>query len=586
MLRKLIAGSTAMATMAVLAVGFVAMPAAATPVDQDQCLVTPEVLEEGHNVHTDAVYKHHDAVTHQETVVDTPAQWQNFSPNKDQGPLEGQPGWPDDERGTWQHQDKAIPPGQDGPDGVYQNGEGNGSWFYRHHAVTHEVTVVDEEEFDELISEATDVWVVDVEHQDAVYGPCEDDQDYVTVAWRMPSWSGNGATWPQTYQDSQGTDEAELNVLDGDLPDGCYQIDVYYDSQTTTDLIAGKHLYSPGVPEEDLAWGAFEGNPWKFLKVGVGECNPVVEPGVATASWDGTPPSCLDLDGSGEFTFENATVTSAFRAGDDVDYASGFHTGTHENPFDGAWTVTLTADEGFVFAGGDTTKVLEFTIEHLTAEECVVEPPPVCSATEDTSHWQRYSWVGGPIPEGVTPEFLGADDENWQANTASDPHKIGVAGAYDRGKPGHADWFYLEWVEQPPCPTATGIPFSVTPEPASCTAPGSFDAASLDGVYNEETGRWEFPNVNVEVIVDGDEVTVNVFAHEGYVIDESLLDPEAGWFVEEGGARASLIITLDPQSTDPEACPQTVPQDPPVELSGTLDAPPAEAVEAEAQYAG
>ena len=61
----------------------------------------------------------------------TAAIWQNFSPNKDQGPFEGPPSWPTDPRGTWQHQNKPIPPGQAGPDGVYQNGTGNGSWFYR-----------------------------------------------------------------------------------------------------------------------------------------------------------------------------------------------------------------------------------------------------------------------------------------------------------------------------------------------------------------------------------------------------------------------------------------------------------------------
>jgi hypothetical protein len=57
--------------------------------------------------------------------------WQNFSPNNDQGPFEGPPSWPTDPRGTWQHQDKSIPGGHEGPDGVYQRGSGNGSWFYR-----------------------------------------------------------------------------------------------------------------------------------------------------------------------------------------------------------------------------------------------------------------------------------------------------------------------------------------------------------------------------------------------------------------------------------------------------------------------
>ena len=57
--------------------------------------------------------------------------WQNFSPNKDQGTFEGPPAWPTDPRGSWQHQNKDIPGGHAGPDGVYQRGSGNGSWFYR-----------------------------------------------------------------------------------------------------------------------------------------------------------------------------------------------------------------------------------------------------------------------------------------------------------------------------------------------------------------------------------------------------------------------------------------------------------------------
>ncbi len=68
----------------------------------------------------------------------TDAIWQNFSPNKDQKTFEGPPSWPTDSRGTWQHDDKAIPAGHEGPDGVYQQGEGNASWFYRQAAACHE----------------------------------------------------------------------------------------------------------------------------------------------------------------------------------------------------------------------------------------------------------------------------------------------------------------------------------------------------------------------------------------------------------------------------------------------------------------
>lgn len=60
----------------------------------------------------------------------TPGVWENFSPNDDKGPFDGPPDYPYDKRGTWNAHGE-LPPGQAGPDGVYQNGNGNGSWFYR-----------------------------------------------------------------------------------------------------------------------------------------------------------------------------------------------------------------------------------------------------------------------------------------------------------------------------------------------------------------------------------------------------------------------------------------------------------------------
>lgn len=53
--------------------------------------------------------------------------------------------------------------------------------------------------------------------------------------------------------------------------------------------------------------------------------------------------------------------------------------------------------------------------------------------------WQRYSWNGSWEGDG-NPPF---PDDNWQANTASDPHGIGVEGAYYRSQ-GNGSWFYLE----------------------------------------------------------------------------------------------------------------------------------------------
>ncbi len=86
---------------------------------------------------------------------------------------------------------------------------------------------------------------------------------YVIAAWTMPSWSGNDQvpTWSQTLYHSEPQSTPDLNALDKLLALTCgtqYQIDIYYDSPTTTSLINGKFLTKPNVPAEDLipgGWG-------------------------------------------------------------------------------------------------------------------------------------------------------------------------------------------------------------------------------------------------------------------------------------------------------------------------------------------
>ncbi|HEX6150671.1 hypothetical protein [Nocardioides sp.] len=65
-----------------------------------------------------------------ETIPGEPSQWWNFQPNKTEGPFDGPPTFPKDPRGTWTHKGQ-LPPGHEGADGVYQQGQGNGSWFFR-----------------------------------------------------------------------------------------------------------------------------------------------------------------------------------------------------------------------------------------------------------------------------------------------------------------------------------------------------------------------------------------------------------------------------------------------------------------------
>lgn len=72
-----------------------------------------------------------DSPAYDETIPGEAEVWANFSPNKQNKKFVGPPAWPNDPRGTWQVHNK-IPGGHVGPDGVYQKGNGNASWFYRH----------------------------------------------------------------------------------------------------------------------------------------------------------------------------------------------------------------------------------------------------------------------------------------------------------------------------------------------------------------------------------------------------------------------------------------------------------------------
>lgn len=124
---------------------------------------------------------HHDEVSHTVHIIDveaTPEVWANFSPNREQGPFEGPPSFPTDERGTWQMHDK-IPGGHEGDDGVYQRdnpGSGRADWFYRHNAtaeISHDEVVVDQEAYDETVVDE-EAWTETIEHPAVV---CEDDPE-------------------------------------------------------------------------------------------------------------------------------------------------------------------------------------------------------------------------------------------------------------------------------------------------------------------------------------------------------------------------------------------------------------------------
>lgn len=416
--------------------------------------------------------------------------------------------------------------------GVYStsNENGNGSWF-KH--TSEWVAGTEEVKHKEYKWKSYTPAIPGEDAVPPVPGVCD-----VWVTWVTPDWApdANDASdvgWPQTFVQFGKGKPTECEVT--------YQIDRYQGSRDDIEDVIGDGTLTGYPPAEDAGIVT----DWYFESSD--ECL-----GVATASWSGTVPTCLDLDGAGEFAFENASVTSAFRAGDDVDYAGGFTPGTHNNPFAGIWTVTLTADDGFEFEGGETVKVLHIVIEHLTAQDCLIEVTPdrpewVDPCGEDNGHWVL------PETEGVT--YTTSVKKNGAIQVTATPNE-----GYEFPEGAKVQWTKKDSGEL--CPVVLPVPaqFNADPAPASCVAPGSFDDAALGGTWvggDEEWRDYEFENfwLSVYVGVPG-QVTLYLYAMDPYTFEN--LD-ESKWWVSEDGIYAERTIYLAAQLSGPEACPQDVP---------------------------
>src|SRR6478752_4702339 len=173
MLKKIIIGLIALVLVAV-GIGY-AFGGTANASEGDQPCVPSDAYDEV--IHHDAVTHvvHHDAVTHvvhHDAVPAGPNLWWNWSPNHHQGPFDGPPAFPVDDRGTWEGPHENGGPSQD-TFGTFQQGEGHGSWFHREHGTpgvdAYDETVVDQEADGETVvdQEAYD----EVIHHDAVVCP-------------------------------------------------------------------------------------------------------------------------------------------------------------------------------------------------------------------------------------------------------------------------------------------------------------------------------------------------------------------------------------------------------------------------------
>jgi len=163
-IRKLIAGASAALLLTGGLALATALPASATPaecVPSDAVAAYTEVVPD---IAHPAEY---------ETVIVTPAvaaatKWWNFAPNE-KGPFEGTPVFPEDVNGVWVGPHTEGGPGQD-QSGVYQQGEGNGSWFYRENTAAQEAVTEQK-----LVKEAWTEVVPDIEHAAVPAVVCEEE---------------------------------------------------------------------------------------------------------------------------------------------------------------------------------------------------------------------------------------------------------------------------------------------------------------------------------------------------------------------------------------------------------------------------
>ena len=166
--------------------------------------------------------------------------------------------------------------------------------------------------------------------------PCE---DYKIVAWTMPSWDNSTTpTWSQTYFTSEEESTPNLSALDSRLTEACgvqYQVDIYYNSQITTNLINGGYLDGPNNPQEDLIPGGW-GVAYKLVQ-GPACATPVV------------PTETDSCSNGGSITITPALGVVYYLDGKLVNT-----TGTSPvvvSVTDGSHTVTATALSGYLLQG-------------------------------------------------------------------------------------------------------------------------------------------------------------------------------------------------------------------------------------------
>ena len=430
------------------------------------------------------------------------------------------------------------------------------------------------------------VWVpgtpdVTETHQTRTLSANEIKPCYVIVAWAMPTWAGDyTATWPQTYVMDEKQTVPDLGALDDSLDAigyGCYQVDIYFDSTITANLIAGGHLYNSHVPDEDLIPGGW-GTAYKLYHVG-NSCTP---PPVCTIgetsyhSGDQLPAHYVWTDGGA------CTYTVPLCTYNETQY----------------WSVDDVTEAGLVYDEEDGT--------------CA--PPPVCTIGE-TSYQSgdklpaHYIWKDGGECDYTPPLCYFNETGYWsmddvtEAGLIYEPSQEGQGTCREPVEPTLTATIttmclqnvpFLDW-------TATmDDPDNQSSNPANTVSFTFLNTKSADPNWKSDefgltdngdgtwsgSGRFAWPSATYTGSLPG---TITGTGWPGFTYDAMADEWTDVGFLNNGWTRGGVDILA---KVNPEYSilgvkyPAATNPCNPVELANQLDAPPADPVEAEAQYAG
>jgi len=436
------------------------------------------------------------------------------------------------------------------------------------------------------------------------------DPCYVIVAWDMHGWNGGGAVWPQSYVTSEKQDTPDLSALDDDLNEigyGCYQIDIYYDDTTTTNLIAGGVLYGPNNPAEHLIGGG-QGTAWKFLQIGNG-CNPPKPQADNGTETKNTQVCVIPLDGTATQTAWERTWTR------DWTWNSDTSTWVKGDKVYSDWSATGTStveDETCippvpeVLSGDDTG----------SDQECTVPTDGTKTVTTWTQHWtQTSTWIPSAHqyslndrvyaakvygePTTVLDSECGVDVcvniDNYQGDVP-DGMQLIFNKEYDTNICAtpptlQGSLFASECVDDVPWvnyDVKLDDPYGVSTDDGTATftftAPGSGETyVKTVGIGS---GKFLWPGATATDNGDGT-FTATGWPGWSLVDDEwvSVGDANYGWTRDGVNVHIEVNPEMDVTLSYPPPTALCV-AGPPTEIHNELDAPPATAVEAEAQFAG